>query len=281
MSYQRILTVQDISCFGQCSGTVALPIISACGMECSIIPSAVLSTHTAGFNGYTCMDLTEEIPKIMEHWEKENIKFDCIYTGYLGSTKQIEYVAELFAAVLKVGGYKVVDPAMADNGKLYPAFDEEYVEYMKELCRRADVILPNITEACFLTGKPYREEYTQAYIDELLAGLDEMGAKCVVLTGVSYHPETTGVTIYESGLTSYYEHIKRPNSCHGTGDVYSSAFVGALMNGKSAVEAAVIAADFTVDCIIGTEADQEAHWYGVEFEPQLPELLKALKIIPQ
>lgn len=281
MSYQRILTVQDISCFGQCSGTVALPIISACGMECAIIPSAVLSTHTAGFNGYTCMDLTEEIPKIMKHWEKENIKFDCIYTGYLGSTKQIEYVAELFAAVLKVGGYKVVDPAMADNGKLYPAFDENYVEYMKELCRRADVILPNITEACFLTGKPYREEYTQGYIDELLAGLDEMGAKCVVLTGVSYHPETTGVTIYESGLTSYYEHIKRPNSCHGTGDVYSSAFVGALMNGKSAVEAAVIAADFTVDCIIGTENDQEAHWYGVEFEPQIPELLKALKIIPQ
>lgn len=280
MSYKRVLTIQDISCFGQCSGTVALPIISACGMECAIIPSAVLSTHTAGFTGFTCKDLTEEIPQIRQHWEKENISFDCIYTGYLGSTKQIEYVAELFSTVLKKSGVKVVDPAMADNGSLYPAFDMQYVEYMKELCCRADIILPNVTEACYLTGKPYKETYDQAYIDDLLAGLDEMGAKCVVLTGVSFHPETTGVMIYESGLTSYYEHIRLENSCHGTGDVYSSAFVGALMHGKGAVQAAVIAADFTVDCIMGTAPDHEEHWYGVKFEPQIPELLKALKIIP-
>lgn len=279
MDYKRVLTIQDISCFGQCSGTVALPIISACGMECAIIPSAVLSTHTAGFKDFTCCDLTEEIPKIREHWEKENIEFDCIYTGYLGSTKQIEYVAEMFAAVLRKGGIKIVDPAMADNGKLYPAFDEEYVKYMQELCRRADIIIPNITEACFLTGKPYKETYDQTYIDELLAALDEMGAKCVVLTGVSYHEETTGVAIYEGGLTSYYEHVKLPNSCHGTGDVYASAFTGAMMHGKGAVEAAVIAADFTVDCIMGTADDHEAHWYGVKFEPQLKELLKALKIV--
>lgn len=281
MDYRRVLTIQDISCFGQCSGTVAQPIISACGMECAILPSAVLSTHTAGFTGYTCVDLTEEIPKIREHWEKEKIDFDCIYTGYLGSAKQIEYVAELFASVLKLGGIKIVDPAMADNGALYPAFDQQYVENMRELCCRADIILPNITEACFLAGKPYKETYDQAYIDDLLSGLDEMGAKCIVLTGVSFHPETTGVMIYEEGLTSYYEHIKCENSCHGTGDVYAAAFTGAMMHGLGAVQAAVIAADYTVDCILGTEPDHEKHWYGVKFEPQLPELMKALKIIPE
>ncbi len=278
MSYKRVLTIQDISCLGQCSGTVAMPIISACGHECCIIPSAVLSTHTGGFEGFTFCDLTEEIPKIREHWEKENIEFDCIYTGYLGSTKQIEYVAEIFASRLKSCGVKVADPAMADNGKLYVGFDEEYVEHMKELCRRADIIIPNITEACFLTGTEYKETYDQIYINELLTKLDEMGAHCVVLTGVSYRPESTGVVVYEDGLSSYYEHIRVENGCHGTGDVYASAFVGSLMCGKNAVESAVIAADYTVDCILGTKDDKD-HWYGVKFEPQIPELLKSLKII--
>ena len=279
MQYRRVLTIQDISCVGQCSGTVALPIISACGAECAIVPSAVLSTHTGGFEGYTVKDLTPEIPKIRKHWEKEDINFDCIYTGYLCSERQIKYVTDMFDSRLNRMGFRVVDPVMGDNGKLYAGFDEAFVDKMRDLCRIADIIIPNITEACLLTGMEYQEEYDQPYIDQLLLALNEMGARCIILTGVSFHPETTGVMVYEEGFTSYYEHRKVEGSFHGTGDVFASAFVGAMMHEIGALRAAVVAADFTVDCILGTEEDKEDHWYGVKFEPQIPELLKALKII--
>ena len=163
MSYKKILTVQDISCVGQCSLTVALPIISACGVETCVLPSAVLSTHTAGFNGYTFRDLTEDMPVIKNHWMSEGIKFDAIYTGYLGSTKQIDYVQDLFRDVATENCIKVVDPAMADNGNLYPGFDMAFVEAMKKLCAQADYIVPNVTEACFLTGTEYRSSYDSQY----------------------------------------------------------------------------------------------------------------------
>ena len=141
MAYKRILTIQDISCVGQCSLTVALPILSACGLETAILPSAVLSTHTAGFSGYTFRDLTEDIPEIQKHWEKEGIKFEAIYTGYLGSSKQISYVKNLMNSVGARNCIKIVDPAMADNGSLYPGFDMEYVECMKELAFSPILIL--------------------------------------------------------------------------------------------------------------------------------------------
>lgn len=268
MTYRRILTIQDISCVGQCSLTVALPILSACGLETAILPSAVLSTHTAGFSGYTFRDLTDDIPAITEHWEKEKITFDAIYTGYLGSTKQIDYVKAIIAGLLRQGGASFVDPAMADNGKLYPAFDENYVEAMKELCFAADYCLPNITEACFLTGIEYREQYDEKYIAELLGAMKEKGAENVILTGVGYVPDKTGVVVLENGKTDYYEHKKISKGCHGTGDVYASAFVGLFMNGRNACEAARLAADFTVACIENTQDDPQ-HWYGVKFEPLL------------
>ena len=199
MSYPRILTVQDISCVGQCSLTVALPVISACGVEACPIPSAVLSTHTAGFKGFTFRDLTDDIPLINDHWKRENIKFDALYTGYLGSAKQISYVIELMESALKAGGISVIDPAMADNGKLYLGFDMPYVEEIKKLCAKADYLLPNITEACLLTGIEYKTEYDRAYIDSLLDALSSLGCKNIVLTGVSYAKDATGVVIFENG----------------------------------------------------------------------------------
>lgn len=275
MSYKRILSIQDVSCVGQCSNTVALPIISACGHECAIIPSAVLSTHTGGFEGFTFKDLTSEMPKIYKHWMKEGIQFDAIYTGYLGNVKQIRHVAKIMENCLVPGGPKIVDPAMADNGKLYTGFDEEYVEGIKWLCTQADIILPNITEACLLTGIDYPEEYDQDFVNELLGKLDELCGGCVILKGVSFREGYTGVMIYEAGFCSYYEHELLPNSCHGTGDVFASVFTGSLMREVGAVNAACVAADFTVDCIKGT-ADDPDHWYGVKFEPQLGELIKTL-----
>ena len=275
MAYKRILTVQDISCVGQCSLTVALPILSACGLETAVLPSAVLSTHTAGFTGFTFRDLTEDMPTIRDHWMKENIKFSAIYTGYLGSTQQIDYVAELFRDVSDETCVKVVDPAMADNGKLYPGFDDAFVEAMKGLCAKADFLVPNITESCFLTGMEFKTQYDRAYIDEMLQKLTALGCKNVILTGVSYTPGKTGVVVLENGEYRYYEHDFLSNSCHGTGDIYASAFVGALVRGKTAYEAAKIAADYTVECIKET-AKHENHWYGAAFEPVLMKLIQAL-----
>ena len=275
MSYKKVLTIQDISCVGQGSLTVALPIISACGLETCVLPSAVLSTHTAGFSGYTFRDLTEDMPAINAHWRKEGIRFDAIYTGYLGSTKQIDYVADIMASVGSENCLKIVDPAMADNGNLYPGFDLPFVEAMKTLCAKADYVIPNITEACFLTGMPYKTEYDRAYIDEILEKLTALGCRNIIFTGISYAPGKTGVVIFENGVYSYYEHEKLGNSCHGTGDIYASAFVGALMRGKTAFDAAKIAADYTVCCIQAT-AQEENHWYGAKFEPVLMNLIQAL-----
>lgn len=277
MSYKKILTIQDISCVGQCSLTVALPIISACGVETCVLPSAVLSTHTAGFKGYTFRDLTDDMPDIRAHWEKEGIKFDAIYTGYLGSTKQIDYVKDIFDSGSKEGTVTIVDPAMADNGKLYPAFDEEYVEAMKGLCASADFIVPNMTEAALLAGMHYEDGEDRRYVDKVMDKLIEMGCKNIILKGLpSKNGNYIGILMYVDGKMDYYEHEKLPNSCHGTGDVYASAFVGALMRGKSANEAARIAAEYAMECIKKT-AKLDNHWYGAAFELALPKLIEMLK----
>ena len=275
MDYKRILTVQDISCFGQCSLTVALPILSACGVETVIIPSAVLSTHTGGFSGFTFRDLSDDIPAISAHWQKEGIDFDAIYTGYLGSLKQIDMVKDLFKNHTRKGGIKVVDPAMADNGNLYYGFDQEYANAMATLCKEADIVLPNITEACFMTGVEYKESYDREYIDTILAALENAGMKDIILTGVSFNKETTGVIVKTSKGVEYYSHKKIPVGSHGTGDVYASAFCGALLRGKSSFDAASIAANYTLRCIENTVGD-DSHKYGVKFETAIPYLIEEL-----
>ncbi len=274
--YRRILTVQDISCVGQCSLTVALPILSACGLETCILPSAVLSTHTAGFTGYTFRDLSEDIPKIEEHWCREGIKFDAVYTGYLGSTGQIDMVKSIIHSCMKEGGVAIIDPAMADNGKLYPAFDLAYVEAMRSLVAEADILLPNLTEACFLVDEPTPETYSEEDIDRILEKLAALGAKKTVLTGISYRKGKTGVVIYDDGKTDYYEHKKIANGCHGTGDVYAAAFTGCFMRGMSLYNSAMVAADYVVKCIEYTQRDP-SHFYGVKFEPLLPALMSELE----
>lgn len=274
-SYKRILTIQDISCVGQCSLTVALPVISACDVECAVLPSAVLSTHTGGFKGFTFRDLTDDMPLIEKHWNSEGIKFDAIYTGYLGSVRQIGIVKGIAASTAAEGAPIIVDPAMADNGKLYYGFDDEFVKTMRTLIAGADYVLPNITEASFLTGIEYRETYDEAYVSSQIKALLDLGAKNVIMTGIGYRDGFTGVTVCENGETRYYEHIKLPKGCHGTGDIYASAFVGALMRGLSAYDSAVTAADFVLKCIEVTQ-DYPDHWYGARFESSLPSLISAI-----
>ncbi|MGX8729277.1 MAG: pyridoxamine kinase [Lachnospiraceae bacterium] len=278
MDYKRILTIQDISCVGQCSLTVALPILSASGHETCVLPSAVLSTHTAFREGFTFRDLADDMPKIADHWKREGIAFDAMYTGYLGSAGQVDSVIEIMKNLRKPAFVSFVDPAMADNGQLYAGFDEAYVEEMKKLVFSADMILPNLTEGCLLTGMPYRERYGEPYIRQMLARLHAQGARTIVLTGVGYKESTTGVVVSD-GLTNasyYYEHKRIERGCHGTGDVYASAFVGACLHGKSVWTAARIAADYTVRCIENTIGDP-GHWYGVKFEPVLPYYIEALR----
>lgn len=274
----KVLTVQDISCFGQCSLTVALPIISACGIETAILPSAVLSTHTGGFTGYTFRDLTEDIPGIIAHWEKEHIAFDAIYTGYLGSAEQIRLVKEIFTRVANPGCIKIVDPAMADAGKLYPGFDMAFAEKMASLAGCADIVLPNITEAAFLTGLPCQQAgYDEGYLLSLMQGLIALGAGAVVLTGVSYRADELGVAVLRKGddRPAYYFHEKLPQNSHGTGDIFASAFTGALMRGKDLLAAARIAADFTLAGMKATVGDP-THRYGTKFEKALPRLFAVL-----
>ncbi|MBE5945320.1 MAG: pyridoxamine kinase [Lachnospiraceae bacterium] len=274
---KRIVTIQDISCVGKCSLTVALPIISAMGVETSIIPTAVLSTHTM-FNNFTCKDLTEEINPITEHWKKEEIGFDAIYTGYLGSFEQIDIIANLFDDFKTPDNIILVDPVMADNGKLYPAFDEAFAKKMATLCAKADIIVPNITEASFMTGMEYKEVYDEAYIKEMLGKLSELGAKISVLTGVSFKEGTTGVMGYdkENNEYFYYSNERLNASYHGTGDIFASTCVGALMNGLNWKDSLKIAADYTAECIRLTMEDPAKPWYGVNFEEAMPYLMKLI-----
>lgn len=278
MTNKRVLTLQDISCVGQCSITVALPIISACGVETIILPSAVLSTHTGGFAHPAVRDLTEDIPGIMNHWVSENQKFDCLYTGYLASITQIEYVSDLYKNVINEDGLLIVDPAMADNGKLYSGFDDDFVKAMAKLCGKADIILPNITEAAFMTGNELRlDNHDEEYIRLLLSSLGRLGCKKIVLKGIRYEEGKIGVAIYEPSNDSidYYFTERVAKSSHGTGDCYAAALTGSLMQGRELKEAAAIAANFVVECIKKT-MDDESHWYGVKFEKALPLLVNEL-----
>ena len=274
---KRIVTIQDISCVGKCSLTVALPIISAMGVETAIIPTAVLSTHTM-FSGFTVKDLTDQVKPICAHWKKEAFNFDAIYTGYLGSFEQIDLMKEMFEEFGTENNLLFVDPAMADNGKLYPAFDEAFAKHMGTLCAKADVIVPNVTEAAFMTGMEYKENYDEAYIKEMLKALAAMGAKIAILTGVGFEEGMTGVMGYDSEKDEfyYYSHKKHPISYHGTGDIFSSTCVGAMMNGMSWKEAVAAAADYTSECIRVTCEDPNAINYGVNFETVIPYLLKRI-----
>ena len=271
---KRILTIQDISCVGKCSLTVALPIISAMGIETAIIPTAVLSTHTM-FKNFTCKDLEDQIIPITDHWLSEGIDFSCIYTGYLAGASQIDIIRDVFK---KFGTLTIVDPVMADNGKLYPAFDEAFAAKMATLCADADIILPNITEASLMTGMEYKTEYDEAYIKEMLNRLCGLGAKISVVTGVGFRPGKTGAYGYDSTKDEfyYYENDLVNAAYHGTGDIFASTFTGAVTRGLSWKDALPIAADYTARCIQTTLDDPKGREYGVNFEEEIPYLISRL-----
>lgn len=268
----RILTVQDISCLGQCSMTVALPVLSACGHEACVIPTAMLSTHTGGFDRPAILQLADFLPQIREHWKREGITFDAIYTGYLGSISAIRETEILVEELLSPHGQLIVDPAMGDHGKLYKGFDEQYAQAMEGLCRKAHIILPNITEAAMMAGLPFRSVPDEDYLQQLLQGLDH---PCIVLTGAGCGEAQTGIAIWDYGTRMDYRYDKIGKGHHGTGDLFASAFVGSYLQGKTLYEASKIGAQMVCQSIQNTIPDPD-HWYGVKFETAIPWLVSQL-----
>ncbi|MBE6729350.1 MAG: pyridoxamine kinase [Ruminococcaceae bacterium] len=278
MSQKRVVAIHDISCFGKCSLTVALPILSACSIECSVIPTAVLSTHTGGFTGFTFRDLTDDILGISAHWRKEGITADAFYTGYLGSEKQAEIVKRTIEMLRTGESIIVVDPAMADGGRLYTGFDSNFPLAMLSLCQAADIIVPNITEACLLTGIEYKEApYTEEYIENLIKRTADITGADVVLTGVCFDENRIGAAIYEKGELKYALTRRIPVFFHGTGDVFASAMTGALLNDRSLQAAVQIAVNFTRESIEKTLEENPEREYGVNFESAIPDLFEVLE----
>ncbi len=273
---RRILTIQDISCVGKCSLTVALPIISAQGIEACILPTALLSTHT-GFKNFTFRDLTDEFDAVTQVWHKENIAFDGIYTGFLGSFSQLELIEKIFNEFSDSAPLILVDPCMGDNGKLYHGFDEEFVMKMRELCTKAHVITPNITEASFMCGMPFLgSDYTQDYILELLEGLASFGARKIVLKGIRYKQNECGIIAYDAKTKDKVEYFHEflPFHTSGTGDIFASVLFGSLINGESMQTSIKKAANFVLSSIKITLKDKSRTWYGVQFEKALGTLAK-------
>ena len=271
---KRLLTIQDISCVGQCSTTVALPLVSACGVECAVLPPAMLSNHTApGFSGWSFCDLTAELGKVEAKWVEQGIAFDAFYTGYVCES-HIDPILSIFKSCAKPGAIRIVDPAMADNGVLYRGFADDFPSKMARLCRGADYLLPNLTEAALLTGGvPKLSGYSKDEIEGLVGKLHAMGVKNVILTGVSFDDALLGSAVSDGTKVEYDFNPRHPRSSHGTGDVFASVFAGAILRGKTAPEAAALAADVVCEAIAATEPD---HWYGVSFEKVIPSLVRRL-----
>lgn len=279
MKQKRVAAIHDISCLGRCSLTVALPIISAAGVETAVIPTAVLSTHTGGFENYTFKDLSDNIVPVARHWKSEGITADAVYTGYLCSREQIYLVLEAARLISNDKTLLITDPVMADNGKLYKGFARDYPNYMLKLCSAADIITPNITEASLMLGTEFKNgPYTEEYINGLLCGLYLKTGAEIVLTGVYFDDRKIGAAVYDGNGTSYVFSERMDKMYHGTGDVFTSTLTAALMNGRSLKASAQIAANFTCACIKKTmESGTEAR-LGVNFESQLPSLIRYLEL---
>ena len=273
---KRVIAMHDISCVGKCSLTVALPIISAAGVECSLFPTAVLSTHTGGFENYTLCDLSDKLMPILNHWKSLNLSADAVYTGYLASLEQIAVAENLFDYFKNDKCTVFVDPVMADNGRMYAGFDKSFAEAMARLCSKADVITPNITEAALMLGEPFREgPYTREYIENLLKKLSSICRGKIILTGVYFDEHNIGAAAYDNLSNDICFCMSRriPGSVHGTGDIFASVLVGALLNYVPLKKSVQIAADYVADCIKRTVDSGSEKRYGVNFEAGIGALI--------
>lgn len=253
--------MQDLSCVGQCSLTVALPVLSAYGIETCVLPTAVLSNHTM-FNGWSYLDLTPEIENIFAYWSKNNFKFDAFLLGYLGKPELMRLAEQCFERFSAEGAKVILDPVFGDNGKLYPGFDMNYVREMRGLLKSADIILPNVTEACFLTGIEYYENYDFTLIDKLEKELVKLTNAQIIITGALLGDNIAEI-IHKPRKGEILLHERIPENKHGTGDIFASVFTANYLQGKGLRRSCNLAAKFVADCLRTTDKD---HFYGVNFE---------------
>ena len=269
MNGKRILTIQDLSCVGQCSLTVALPVLSHYGVEAAILPTAVLSNHTM-FKSWSYLDLTNEIPEIYKKWKENDIRFSAFLLGYLGKESIMELCRQAFDEFSEDGAPVIIDPAFGDNGKLYGGFDEKYVAAMGKLLQRADIILPNLTEACYLLGEEYKTQYDGAYIEDIAKKLYAATGATAIITGVEQRG-LIGELIYDGKAFEYVLSEKVPKFSHGTGDIFAAVFAAHYLNGSTLAKACDAAGRLVADCL---KATADWHGYGVQFEDVLYSQLK-------
>lgn len=275
---KRAALINDISCLGRCSMTAAIPIISACGIESVPLPTGIFSAHTE-FEGFVKTDLTDKISEITDHWKTLGIRFDCIYSGYLASRKQAENVKRFLLDFKKSDTLYIADPVMGDNGVFYKGIDDSFVSEMRFLCSLADIIVPNVTEACMLTGTELREQYDMDFIKELLISLRNLGSARIVITGVELGDGQIGCAVYDSltGKANMFFTPKTEGRFPGTGDVFAAALTAAVMNGKAFADAVQIAMGFTCRCVEATLEAETDRKYGLCFEPQIKNLIKSVE----
>ena len=272
MPTPRIAAIHDLSCFGRCSLTIALPVLSAMGCQCCPLPTALLSAHT-GFPGNTFLDLTTEMGRIADHWTAMDLQFGAIYSGFLGSADQVDTVARFFNTFKKSDTAVIVDPVMGDHGTAYRTCTPELCRGMRVLAENADVITPNLTEAALLLDHPYEEiQRTDAY--EVVRRLSVGGRRSVVLTGYSSESGQTGALCFDrdSGESKAVQTPREPQDFSGTGDLFASVLAGGVARGVPLFQAAQAAADFVRDCIARTLAEGLTEQDGVDFEPLLGQL---------
>lgn len=277
MTTPRVAAIHDMSGFGRCSLTVAIPVLSAMGVQCCPLPTAFLSTHTGGFTGFTFLDMTEEMPKVAAHWQELDLRFHAIYSGFLASERQIGIVSDFIRTFRRSDTLVVIDPVMGDDGKAYQTYTSALCSGMTHLAELADVITPNLTEAAFLQGRPYDQlPQEEAGLQELVRELGLHGRRSVVLTGVSLSPGKTGAMCFDA-KTSRTETVQVDMIAHpllGTGDIFASVLTGALVRGDTLFSAAAQAADFVRACAVHTAAQDLPLREGVDFEPMLGLLTK-------
>lgn len=269
MKQKRLVTIQDLSCFGKCSITVALPVISALGTETVVLPTAVLSTHTGEFKNYTFHPLYDQFKGICDHWESLGVEFDSIYVGYIGSSELIDAVSDFIDRFKKENTVVFIDPAMADNGRFYSGLDENYALKLVSLCRKADIISPNMTEAMIMSGNCPADYKKTNDIKKIAAALSDI-CENVIITGV--HNEKTISTIAYEKSTGNISSADKPlydGVFYGSGDLFASAFIGMYLTGASLSEAVKNASDFVNDCILKTIDERDKYWYGLKFEQSL------------
>ncbi len=281
MAQKKILVIQDMSCTGRCSITVALPLLSACGFETAVVPTSVLSTHTGGFVDYYHIDLTDDMDGILEHWKKLNMHFDGIYVGFLASKSQVDNTIRFIEQVKDEATIIFVDPAMADEGELYSLLPEGFPKEMKRLCAMSNVMVPNMSEAFMLLDMEYEEgPYEERKIEEMLKKLAKINETQVILTGVSFEDNRIGAASYHTcGDFHFYACRYVDGMFYGAGDVFMSVLVGAIMNDLTIPRSIDISCEFVLDCIERTVMEAEDYRYGLNFEQGIPFLLRLLNKI--